>query len=63
MKVKEKRATGIAMAIAMASTMMPAIQVHAEDSAWYTSIDTSDEVNLVFYVCVFQNVMMLYQPS
>ena len=51
MKARGKRATGLAMAMMMASTMMPTMQVHAEDAEWYKAIDTSDEVNLVFYVC------------
>ena len=51
MKARGKRATGLAMAMMMASAMMPTMQVHAEDAEWYKAIDTSDEVNLVFYVC------------
>lgn len=51
MKEKWKKLTGLAMTSVMAMTLMPTVHTQAEGTEWYESIDTSEAVNLVFYVC------------
>ena len=51
MKKNWKKVTGLAMAVMMAASVMPSIAGKAEETEWYKNVDTSEPVNLVFYVC------------
>lgn len=47
----KKRTIGMAMAGMMAVSAFAAVPAAAEEAKWYEGIDTSDRVDLVFYVC------------